>query len=228
MAPRNPLKHLWGSEKGLSAMLVFLGLTLFLGLPLADTVGGGGVYVFDVLFALIFVSGIVTIAHRPWLTATASAMAVATLALRWASPARAPSALRLWSDVLAVLLLLILIFLVLVQVFREGPITGYRIQGAIVVYMLMGVGWAVAYQVVLHLAPGAFSFAQTPPTAGLMERALIYYSYVTLTTVGYGDITPLHPFARSLAMAEALTGQLYPAILIARLVSLRVESRKRS
>jgi hypothetical protein len=57
---------------------------------------------------------------------------------------------------------------------------------------------------------------------------LIYYSFVTLTTVGYGDITPLHPTARSLAMAEALIGQLYPAILIARLVSLRITPSRES
>ena len=58
-------------------------------------------------------------------------------------------------------------------------------------------------------------------------HGLVYYSLVTLTTVGYGDITPVHSLARSLATAEALIGQLYPAILIARLVSLEVESRQR-
>ena len=228
MARRNPLSHLWGSEKGLSAMLVFLALALLVGLPLADTQRGGWIVIFDALFALILVSGVVTIARKPAFTAAVAALTVATLALRWASPARAPSVLKLWSDVLAILLLLILIFLVLVQVFREGPITGYRIQGAIVVYLLMGVTWAEAYQMVLRLVPGAFAFAQNPATASLTEHALIYYSYITLTTIGYGDITPLHPFARSLAMAEGLAGQLYPAILIARLVSLRVETRKRS
>ena len=53
----------------------------------------------------------------------------------------------------------------------------------------------------------------------------IYFSFVTLTTVGYGDVTPVDPVARSLAVAEALTGQLYPAILLARLVSLATGSR---
>ena len=53
----------------------------------------------------------------------------------------------------------------------------------------------------------------------------MYFSYVTLTTVGYGDITPLYPVARTLAAAEALVGQLYPAILIGRLVSLQIASR---
>jgi voltage-gated potassium channel Kch len=60
-----------------------------------------------------------------------------------------------------------------------------------------------------------------------LTHGLAYYSFVTLTTVGYGDITPVHPVARSLAIAEALVGQLYPAILIARLVAMEIESRRR-
>ena len=111
-------------------------------------------------------------------------------------------------------------------VFREGPITGDRIRGAIAVYILLGVLWSLAYQLLDRLAPGSFHFAETArPTLGRLSHRLVYYSFVTLTTVGYGDITPVHPLARSLAAGEALVGQLYPAILIARLVSLQIASR---
>jgi voltage-gated potassium channel Kch len=61
---------------------------------------------------------------------------------------------------------------------------------------------------------------------GQMNRAFYYFSVVTLTTTGFGDITPVSPFARTLTMMEALVGQLYPAILIARLVSLHIEDKK--
>jgi voltage-gated potassium channel Kch len=72
--------------------------------------------------------------------------------------------------------------------------------------------------------PGAFAAA----SGALLEHAHYqYFSIVTLTTLGYGDITPVHPFARSLAMLEALTGQLFPAILIARLVSMELVVRDR-
>ncbi|HXB77134.1 MAG TPA: potassium channel family protein [Bradyrhizobium sp.] len=57
---------------------------------------------------------------------------------------------------------------------------------------------------------------------------LIYFSFVTLTSVGYGDIIPLHPVARSLANIESIIGQLYPATLLARLVTLELEHRHRS
>ena len=73
------------------------------------------------------------------------------------------------------------------------------------------------------LAAGAFSGSGF---GGAERPDFVYFSFVTLTTVGYGDVTPVHPLARSLAVAEALTGQLYPAILLARLVSLATDSTK--
>jgi hypothetical protein len=119
----------------------------------------------------------------------------------------------------------ILAALVLVQVFRDGPITSHRIQGAIVVYLLLGLIWMSAYKLLLRTVPGAIHFASGEPSSFQSGHGLAYYSFVTLTTVGYGDITPVHPVARSLAAGEALVGQLYPAILIARLVSMQLASR---
>lgn len=81
---------------------------------------------------------------------------------------------------------------------------------------------SIADELTALLHPGAFAGAV--PDHGTLQH-WIYYSFVTLTTVGYGDVTPVHPAARSLAMLEALIGQLYPAILLARLVSLAVGSR---
>jgi voltage-gated potassium channel Kch len=78
------------------------------------------------------------------------------------------------------------------------------------------------YELVGLMAPGAFSFADL---GGPARPDFAYFSFVTLTTVGYGDVTPVHPVARSLALVEALTGQLYPAILLARLVSLATGSQ---
>ena len=93
------------------------------------------------------------------------------------------------------------------------------------VYLLLGLTWANAYAFLHQLHPDAF--AGTLGEA-LISQTWIYYSFVTLTTVGYGDITPVHPVARSLAIGEALTGQLYLAITLARLVSLRVSARAKS
>ena len=114
---------------------------------------------------------------------------------------------------------------VLAQTFRAGPVNFHRIQGAVAAYLLLGLAWALAYELVSLLAAGAFSFAGS---GGPERPDFVYFSFVTLTTVGYGDVTPVHPVARSLAVAEALTGQLYPAILLARLVSLATGGGPRS
>jgi Na+/H+-dicarboxylate symporter len=111
---------------------------------------------------------------------------------------------------------------VLSQVLKKGPITPHRIQGAIAVYLLLGFAWAHVYALIEYLSPGAFTGAVS---ASGRFTSWMYFSFVTLATLGYGDIAPLHPIARSLATAEAITGQLYLAILIARLVSQELHHR---
>jgi voltage-gated potassium channel Kch len=82
--------------------------------------------------------------------------------------------------------------------------------------------WAFAYGLVILHAPQAFHADELTVQHGPLTPTLIYFSCATLTTVGYGDITPIHPIARSLAMLEAFVGQLFPAILIARLVAMEL------
>ena len=206
-------------------MLVLLCLILFVGTPLlaAGTVGEA---FFDAIFALLLISGVVTIGRRRLFTAVVAVVMVGTIALRAASFAAPQSAARLWSDALSVVLLALLAALVLSQVLRKGPVTPYRIQGAIVVYLLLGFAWSAAYELVAGLIPRAFQLPESLAAGGRATYGLVYFSFITLTTTGYGDVTPAHPVTRSLAVAEALTGQLYLAILIARLVSLRISSRE--
>ena len=82
--------------------------------------------------------------------------------------------------------------------------------------------WASAYELLHLMRPAAFSGAVGDAPG---SQTWVYYSFVTLTTMGYGDITPVHAIARSLAISEALTGQLYVAITLARLVTLHVGAR---
>jgi hypothetical protein len=124
------------------------------------------------------------------------------------------------------LFLLLLVAVVTAQVFREGPITFHRIQGAVAIYLMLALIWGSLYQVVSLVDPNAFSGNGVAPGLPLRRQTLYYFSFITLTTVGYGDVTPVAPLARSLAMLEALTGQLFPVILIARLVAMEIGSRK--
>jgi hypothetical protein len=119
------------------------------------------------------------------------------------------------------------LLIVLWWVYREGPVTGHRVRGAVAAYLLLAVCFSYAYALTEYMHPGSFTL---PPAGaqGMQTRSasFLYFSVVTLTTVGFGDITAVHPVARSLVMVEALVGQLYPAILIARIVTLQIETRR--
>jgi Ion channel len=123
--------------------------------------------------------------------------------------------------------LLVYVRIVLLVMFREGPITWSRIQGGICAYLLLGMAWASAFQLVEQLIPGAFYFVTAPTDIDQLTSKLIYFSFATLTSVG-SSIMPLHPLARSLTIAEAIVGQLFPATLIGALVAMAMESRNKS
>jgi Ion channel len=205
---------------GMSALLVLLVCVVFLLPSLLEFVPEWHL-VSDVLVVLILLSGVVAVAeHRKLALALAliSLLVIAIRVLEWFTPVDLLPVLRRLSTLGA---FLVLAFAVGINVFASGHAIGDRVFGAIVLYLLLGLIWGVMYAVLGAHAPDAFS--GHPGTSGGLTD-WIYFSFVTLTTVGYGDITPVATSARSLAMLEALTGQLYPAIIIARLVSLQSEA----
>lgn len=110
-------------------------------------------------------------------------------------------------------------------VFAPGRVTYHRIIGAILLYLTIGVVFVGLFAIVGLIAPTPFSGIKISDDPALASN-LIYFSFVTLTSTGYGDITPIHPFVRSLCNIEAIIGQLYPATLLARLVTLELEDRR--
>ena len=121
-------------------------------------------------------------------------------------------------------------------VLRQREVTGETISMAISVYLLLGFTWALLYIVIYELQPHSFSFPYkdvvtfgvTTDKQSSVYPMLIYFSLVTLTTIGYGDITPLTMQARYAAIAEGVTGQFYLAILVARLVAMQMMTRSAS
>jgi len=109
-------------------------------------------------------------------------------------------------------------------VFRRGRVNYHRIVGAVLLYLLVAVGFAALFAFVGLSIPGAFKGATFEDNAALASK-LFYLSFSTLTTTGYGDIIPIHPLARSLCNMEAVVGQLYPATLLARLVTLELRGK---
>lgn len=209
-----PLARFWADDKGLSIFSAVLLVVVFV-LPPFLPPGSGRSLVGDILLDLLLLSGIRALAARGRASKLLVLPALVTIAVdlgSWAIPVPAP-----WVLAMTLLSLLLLLVVVLAQTLRAGPITFHRVQGAIAAYLLLGVIWAHAYALVAALRSDAFAGPVTPSDG---PRAFFYFSFVTLTTVGYGDVLPVHPVARSLAVLEAVTGPLYLAILIARLVSL--------
>ncbi|WP_372016383.1 potassium channel family protein [Pseudoxanthomonas sp. 10H] len=102
-----------------------------------------------------------------------------------------------------------------------------HLYAALSAYLLIGVGWGVVYVAVVRLDPLALMHGGAPLPAGLGMGDAIYFSFVTLATLGYGDYTPATPVMRGLSVFEAIIGQLYLAIMVARLVSLRAAAHDR-
>lgn len=222
-----PIVRFWWSDASLSALLLFLFLVVFVIYPLHALGVFGGVLL-DVFFSLIVVSGVVSVSTHRVTAVLAAILALVTLTLHWGHWAIEATFPMQVLDALASLTMLgMLATVVLIQAFREGPITLHRVQGAVSAYILIGVMFGIAYRLVTLFVPDAFSIPPHPlGYQNIMAGELSYFSFVTLTTVGYGDITALHPAARALATLEALIGQLFPAILIARLVSLEIHYRQ--
>jgi voltage-gated potassium channel Kch len=127
----------------------------------------------------------------------------------------------------------VLTWVVGIQVFSAGRVTAHRIWGAVAIYLQLSMLFALSYLLIESQHPDAFYPVLTfhGPMGDILQGAhggaqLIYFSLSTLTTTGYGDIVPVHPVARSLANLEALIGQLFPATLLARLVTLELAERR--
>ena len=111
-------------------------------------------------------------------------------------------------------------------VYAPGRITVHRLQGAAVVYLSLATIFSAAFSLIWETIPGAFTNLPAEARGPHEFATMLYFSLATLTTMGYGDIVPLNPFARSLANLEAVIGQFYLAVTVTRLVTLELADRR--
>lgn len=136
-------------------------------------------------------------------------------------------ALELLAMLAFVAFLVVAIFEALRKVIRARVINANRVTGAVCVYLMLGLLWGALYSVLYTVSPDAFRLPAGEVDA-VTTSTWNYYSFVTLTTLGYGEIVPVSATARTLAFAEAVTGQLYVAILVAGLVGAYIAEGQKS
>jgi hypothetical protein len=215
-----------GRDRSLSALVGFEALAIFVFGPLA-TVHEASRHIFVFNFCFIILAGIFAVARHTCLAKLVAGLGVLLIPLQ-------PLSLyvgHLWLTSVYILLfvafLVLLSWIILAHVLGRSRINLHCILGAVAVYLHLGLIFALlGTLLVLHVGDKAYAFADALETehVRLLSR-MIYFSFTTLTSVGFGDITPVFPLARSLANLEGLCGQLFPAILLARLVSMELESR---
>lgn len=193
---------------------------LLIAAPFVEELEGGHLIV-SVLFSLVLIAAVFAVANRKRSLVIALLLAIPAIIARWINQLRPDLVHPPVFLVCALLLLAFVIGHLLQFVLRAPVVTTEVLCASIAAYLMLGLTWTVAYWLVDQLTPGgAFSFNTERGTHSMNGFTGFYFSFITLSTVGYGDITPVSHAARWLAAMEAIIGLLYVAVLIARLVSL--------
>ena len=175
----------------------------------------------SVLVTLVLFSAVLAVGKRRRVLLWAVVMVVPTFIGRWLY--------QIWPEhmlpdvylISSLVFVLFIIIQLLSFIFRAPQVNSEVLCAGILIYLLMGLLWANAYALVAYRAPDSFVFTVSTHSPHVMKGfTSLYFSFITLSTVGYGDIMPASDLARMLVAAEAITGILFVAVLISRLVSM--------
>src|SRR5437773_7709418 len=217
---RKSATHRFGRRRFSAAQLLIALALLFFSFPFVEELKGGDVIV-SILLSLVLLSAVVAVADRKGVFFIALLLAIPAIGGRWINhfwPGLVPPSVFL---IAGLILIAFVVGNLLRFVLRAPSVNTEVLCASISAYLMLGLMWTMAYWLVDQLTPGgAFSFNTNTGTRSMNGFTGFYFSFITLSTVGYGDITPVSRIARWLAAMEAMTGLLYVAVLIARLVSL--------
>lgn len=212
------LYRFWTQEKGLSGMLILLFIMHFIIIPFFGSYTRFVVAV-NIFWMLFLFAGILALSKHKKQALIISIIPFLFIVTQWINYFEHNIFILFADLILSIAIMLLLITLVLIKVLEPGPVTTYRIVGSIVVYMLLVHFWSTLYLFLFEHIEGAFQITESKFTSNSDLASFMYFSYICITSTGFGEIVPLHPLARSLVQIEVLTGVLYPVILIGRLVS---------
>jgi len=179
----------------------------------------------DLFLTAVIIYATYACSRNKVLLIVAVCLALPAVALTWLSLVVDARWLAITGGLCDVAYIATIIVTILAYIFQQKDVRADMIAGAIVAYLLIAVMWAQIYSVLENIKPGHFSFPAG--TLHATKSLLRYFSLVTITTVGYGDITPVTSGARAFANLEAVVGQLYLVILVAWLVGMHVSVKSK-
>lgn len=214
-------------------VLLLAALTFFLILTATVTLFGPGSIlarvVVTAMFVVVLLSAVFADSQSRRTVLIALSLAVPTIILQALNLLLEQERIVIANHVLGISFLGYTVIVMLRHLFAGERITFDTICASLCIYLLLGVLWALVYSLIGILAPGSFSFTMADEGEIRLMRFggeatvdAIYYSFVTISTLGYGDIVPISTAARMTAAMEAVSGQLYLAVLVARLVGLHI------
>ncbi len=183
-----------------------------------------GSAMFTAAMTTVCIAGTVANRHRKWVFRLAVVAVTLVIPISWTALWSRSWTLTLGQNLIVIFFCGMTAAVVLLSVLQVRQRMSQAIVGAICVYLLIGLTWATVYQTIELVQPKAFAFVSRRFEPGTQQQRtsfaqLTYFSFVTMSTLGYGDIAPRTPLAETACWMEAIVGQLYVAILIARLVS---------
>jgi len=212
-------------------LLIFLGtlLSLLIIFPVVYEQYGDHLYILELLFSVILIMGIYIVSTNRQILTVAILLATLTISIFWFNNIIQSDDLLIVGLMLEIIFFTITTITILSHVLQYKKVTADKIYGAICGYLLIGIMWALLYTTIETISPGSFLFKHGTGAIQHFQSlyrfyfsSFLYYSFVTLTTLGYGDILPISAISQIFASIEAVLGQLYVAVLIARLVGLHI------
>ncbi len=204
-------------------LLISITLTLSLK-PFIEGFIGIGNLLMDIFATIVLISGVYVASQKKHFFYIGMIIAFPALAVHWLRYFVEVPSLFIVGQVFSAMFFTFLVVLILIYLCKKEKINADVIAGAICGYLLIGLMWASFYSVLEALQPGSF---QVPDHFSTDSSYFTYYSYVTLTTLGFGDIIPMTSQARSLSVLESVAGPVYLAVLVARLVGMGISQSMR-
>lgn len=204
------------------AALLFAELGLILIYPFLAGLRLGNEF-FRLLAVIVFLTALYSVKGRGRITTIALILGAPAIFLRLANIVEHRELVRLPDEISGLMFLIFVTSVLVWSIISNPSVTADTLAGAVSAYLLVGITFGLLYMTIESLVPGSFKDT-IQPGKKFTPADLIFFSFVTLTTVGYGDIVPWAAHARSIAIIESVLGIMYPAVLISRLVGMH--SRK--